>query len=79
MTIYRDSAGNLIEGPDTTTVYLSSTGAPMDGLPGTSDPYRNAAGQLMAGDPNFPRGIVWVLENDAWNDSGIWFIGKSWL
>lgn len=55
MTVYRDSAGNLIEGPDTTTVYVSSTGAPMDGLPSTPDPYLNAAGQLMGGDPNFPR------------------------
>lgn len=79
MTVYRDSAGNLIEGPDTTTVYLSSTGVPMDGLPSSPAPYLNAAGQLMGGDPNFPRGDVWVLENDAWDDSGVWLVGKSWL
>lgn len=55
MTIYRDSAGNLIEAPDTTVTYESSTDTPMDGLPDTPDPYRNAAGQLMAGVPDFPR------------------------
>lgn len=32
-----------------------------------------AAGLFAAG------GDEWVLENDAWDDSGVWLIGKSWL